>query len=211
MFKKRALEMEEIKTDDNGDDNGKDIIHNISKNTGNETRHETGGDEKVNTILKGSKLIGNINVSCNLELSGDVEGNITSERNSNIVIKGTCKGNIKTKEGNVNIEGELNTGNIIAGNNVRITGKFNGGEVTAKGRIYINGEFNGKLEGNEIEIGPNARGKGELFYRENISVSRGAKIEGQICRIQKELTLVKGSTERKVVDIKTPVKETKAN
>ena len=209
MFKKWASEseMEEVKTDNNG----KDITNDINKKTGNEIRHETVSDEKVNTILKGSKLIGNINVSCDLELSGDVEGNITSEGNSRIVIKGTCKGNIKTKEGNVDIEGELNTGNITAGNDVRITGKFNGGEVTAKGRIYINGEFNGKLEGNEIEIGPNARGKGELFYRENISVSRGAKIEGQICRIQKELTLVKGSHERKVVDIKTPVKETKAN
>ncbi|GBD95406.1 MAG TPA: polymer-forming cytoskeletal protein [Nitrospirae bacterium] len=207
MFKKWASEseMEEVKTDNNG----KDIISDINKKTGKEIRHETGGDEKVNTILKGSKLIGNINVSCDLELSGDVEGNITSEGSSNIVIKGTCKGNIKTKEGNVNIEGELNTGNITAGNDVKITGKFNGGEVKAKGRIYINGEFNGKLEGNEIEIGPDASGKGELFYREYIAVSRGAKVEGQICRIQKELTLVKDSPEKKVVDFKTPAGEIK--
>lgn len=55
-----------------------------------------------NTILKGSKLIGDINITCDLELSGDVKGNITSEKNSNIVIKGTCNGNIETKEGNVN-------------------------------------------------------------------------------------------------------------
>lgn len=207
MFKKWAseAEMEEVKTDNNG----KDIIDDINKNTGNEIPRETVSDEKVNTILKGSKLIGDINVSCDLELSGDVEGNITSERNSNIVIKGTCKGNITTKEGNVNIEGELNSGNINAGNDVRITGKFNGGEVKAKGRIFINGEFNGKLEGNEIEIGPDAHGKGELFYMEYISVSKGAKVEGQICRIQKELTLVKDSPEKKVVDIKTPAREMK--
>ncbi|KPJ97868.1 MAG: hypothetical protein AMJ60_10045, partial [Desulfobacterales bacterium SG8_35] len=29
----------------------------------------------VNKILKGSKLIGDINVTCDLELNGDVEGN----------------------------------------------------------------------------------------------------------------------------------------
>ena len=163
--------------------------------------------ESMNTILKGSKLIGNINVTCDLELSGDVEGNITSERNSNIVIKGSCKGNIETKEGSVHIEGELKSGNITAGGNVRITGKFNGGKVKSKGSVYLNGEFNGDLEGDEIEIGAHARGKGQLHYRECISIARGARVDVQINQIPQELKLIKTAPEKKTADIKPPKKE----
>ncbi len=155
---------------------------------------------KKNTILKGSKLIGDINITCDLELSGEIEGNITSQLDSNIVIKGSCKGNIVTKEGSVAIEGELHSGNINAGNNVDISGRFNGGEVVAEGIIHINGEFKGKLKANEIEIGPEASGSGELFYKESISISKGARVEGYISRVQEELKLVKSPT----ADIKTP-------
>ncbi|GBE03795.1 polymer-forming cytoskeletal [bacterium BMS3Abin09] len=154
-----------------------------------------------NTILKGSKLIGDINVTCDLELSGEIEGNITSEQNSNIVIRGNCKGNISTREGNVVIDGELNSGDIIAGNNVKISGRFNGGEVKAKGKIHINGEFQGRLEADEIEIGPGASGNGELLYRECISIAKGAKIEGRISRIQEELKLVKSPPKSNTADI----------
>ena len=162
--------------------------------------------QEKNTILKGSKLIGDINVTCDLELTGDIEGNITSDLNSNIVIKGSCKGNISTKEGNVAIDGELRNGDIFAGNNVNISGRFNGGEVKAEGKIYINGEFQGRLEANEIEIGPGASGNGELLYRECISIAKGAKIDGQISRIQEELKLVKDSSESNVADIDPPGK-----
>src|SRR4030067_1919191 len=104
--------------------------------------------QKINTILKGSKLTGDININYDLELSGEVEGNISSEQNSNIVIKGVCKGNITTKEGNVEIEGEMLKGDIVAGGDVKITGKVNGGMVKAKGKISAHGEFKGKVEQN---------------------------------------------------------------
>jgi cytoskeletal protein CcmA (bactofilin family) len=136
--------------------------------------------QNVNTILKGSKLSGDIVVSYDFELNGDVEGNIKAEENSNIAIKGACKGNIMTDQGNVNIEGELSDGDIISGGDVKITGKFNGGKIEAKGKIYVNGEFSGRMDGNEIEIGASSRGKGELFYKESISISKGAQIEVQV-------------------------------
>jgi cytoskeletal protein CcmA (bactofilin family) len=160
-----------------------------------------------NTLLKGSKLIGNINVTCDLELSGEIQGNITSEKNSNIVIGGICRGNIDTKEGSVEIDGELQGGNITAGNNVVITGKFSGGEIAAKGKIQINGEFDGKLEADEIEIGPDSHGRGELVYRESISIAKGAKIEAQISQGQKELKLVKPVQEKKPKEVKPVVQE----
>ncbi|KPK02211.1 MAG: hypothetical protein AMK71_03085 [Nitrospira bacterium SG8_35_4] len=160
-----------------------------------------------NTLLKGSKLIGDINVTCDLELSGEIQGNITSEKNSNIVIGGICRGNIETKEGSVEIDGELRGGNITAGNNVVIAGKFAGGEIKAKGKIQINGEFDGKLEADEIEIGPDSRGKGELVYRESISIAKGAKIEAQISQGQKELKLVKSTQEKKPKEAKPVVQE----
>jgi cytoskeletal protein CcmA (bactofilin family) len=205
MFKNWGVDTEDIKTDGNGKNGSHiqepapDMAENINTKP---AEKNTIKSNNVNTILKGSKLIGDINVTCDMRLSGDVEGNITSEQNSNIIIQGTCKGNIVTKEGSVDIEGELSGGNITSGGNVRLVGKFNGGEATAKGKIYVNGEFNGKLEGNEIEIGPNACGKGELLYREYISIAKGAKIEAQISRVQQELQVVKNTPEKKVVNMK---------
>jgi len=206
MFKKWGSEVESSKTFNNA------VTENLDKSGGKDVAEGTGKKSvtaggvsgKANTILKGSKLTGDINIAYDLELSGDVEGNITSEKNSNITIQGTCKGNITTAEGRVFIEGEFHKGNIVAGTEVKITGKFNGGEVRTKGKIYINGEFNGKLEGNEIEIGPDARGKGELFYKEYISISKGAKIEAQITRTAKEPVLSDKSPANNVVDIKVP-------
>jgi len=163
--------------------------------------------QQSNTLLRGSKLIGNINVTCDLELSGEIQGNITSEKNSNIVIGGICRGNIDTKEGSVEIDGELQGGNITAGNNVVITGKFSGGEIKAKGKIQINGEFDGKLEADEIEIGPDSQGRGELVYRESISIAKGAKIEAHVSQGQKELKLVKPAQEKKPKEIKPVVQE----
>jgi cytoskeletal protein CcmA (bactofilin family) len=211
MFKKWTEESEGIMIDDNGNnghhqadsDKEKPEIM-INKSTEN---RKSNGD--VNTILKGSKLVGDINVTCDLKLSGDVEGNITSEGKSDIVIQGICKGNIITKEGSVDIEGELVKGNITAGKNVTISGKFKGGEAKAEGKIYVNGAFNGKLEANEIEIGPNASGKGELLYREYISIAKGAKLEAQISQVQNGLKVVKDPGEKKVVEIKAVTKEIK--
>ncbi len=169
MFKKKELKVEDVQKD------------NYNKNS-----VEVVSKQKENAIVKWSKLTGDIKISYDLELSGEVEGNIISEHNSNIKIKGSCKGNIKTKGGNVEIEGELMNGDIIAGGDVTITGKFNGGIVKAKGKIYLNGEFTGNLEGNEIEAGPNTRGKGEFLYKEYFSISRGAKIEVNIRRAHEE-------------------------
>ncbi len=183
MFNKWGVDGSSLKTNGNGNGNGN------GKREEQHVREEVIapklGKRAVNTILKGSKLTGDINVTCDLELSGEVEGNIKATEDSNIVIKGTCSGNIETK-GSVEIDGELKSGNISAGNDVKISGKFNGGEVKAKGRIYINGVFNGKLEGSEVEIGSKAQGTGEITYKEYISISKGAKVEIQISRVQKE-------------------------
>ncbi|MGE5894917.1 MAG: bactofilin family protein [bacterium] len=136
--------------------------------------------EEKNTILKGSKVVGDLVVSQDLEISGDVEGNITAEQRSNIVIRGNCKGSVRTKEGNIEIEGEISGGDITAGGSVKITGRFNGRKIEAKEKISINGGFTGTLQGNEIELGPNSQGKGDLFYREYISIHRGADVEVRV-------------------------------
>jgi cytoskeletal protein CcmA (bactofilin family) len=179
----------------------------IVKTAANMTPDKSPGVSKVNNILKGSKVTGDINVSCDLILSGDVVGNINAKDNSNVVIKGSCKGNIESGRGDVDIRGELRNGNITTGGNVSISGKCTGGEVKAKGKIYVNCQFTGRLEGNEIEIGANAHVKGEVFYREYISVSRGAKVEVHLCRMQEESKGEKKEPEKKTPDIQPPVKE----
>jgi cytoskeletal protein CcmA (bactofilin family) len=190
MFKKQEPDTEGVKMGSYE----KEPVQSVAKQT-------------ANTIVKGSKLTGDINISYDLELDGDVEGNITSEQKSNIIIKGNCKGNIKTKEGNVVIAGQMMNGDIIAGGDVKITGKYNSGNVQAKGRISIDGEFNGKMESNEIDIGPRARGKGELLYKENVSISRGAKVEVQIKQIQEGQKETKKAPFTKVVNLEHPVKD----
>lgn len=151
--------------------------------------------KKANTILRGSSLHGDIQVTCDLELSGDIQGNITSKENSSICIKGSCKGSVETAGGNVKIEGELVGGNIKAGGDVEITGRFLGGNIFAGGRCFIDGEFSGKIEAAEIEIGPKALIHGEFYYRENFSVAKGAQITGQMIKAealsQPTLSLVK--------------------
>jgi cytoskeletal protein CcmA (bactofilin family) len=149
---------------------------------------ETGdtGSHTVNAINKGSKLTGNLVVTQNLEVTGDVEGDITSEENSNIIIRGNCKGNISTKGGSVEIVGNMSGGDIIAGGYVKVTGKFNGGKILARERIHINGEFSGTLESDEIEVGAGAMGTGEIIYRKSLSIQKGAKVEGSITRLEAE-------------------------
>ncbi len=204
MFNKRSSYKEKIKTTGSG--NKEPEKNELTEDVPARPSGTAARSSSVNKILKGSKLIGDINVTCDLELSGDVEGNIISMQESNILIKGVCKGNIETKEGSVEIEGELRGGNITAGKDVKISGKFNGGEVKAGGKIFVDGEFNGKLEGNDIEIGSNSSGKGEIFYKEYISISRGAKIEVQISQIKEALKEVKTPPKTKAADT-TPVKQ----
>ena len=139
-------------------------------------------EQGLNAICKGSKITGNIVVSQDLQMNGDIEGNITAENNASIFIKGTCKGNIEAKGGSVEIEGEMSGGNISAGGYVKVTGKFLGGKIQAKDRIHINGEFTGSLESNVVELGDAARGKGEILYKETLSVQQGAKVEGKVTR-----------------------------
>jgi len=193
--------------DVNTDSFKKDPPKDISEQTGNMNADENTNERKVNNILKGSKVTGDINVSCDLVLSGDVEGNITALKDSNIVIKGSCKGNIETRKGDIDIRGELRSGNITTEGNVSISGKFTGGEVKAGGKIYVNCEFTGRLEGNEIEVGAHAHIRGELFYKEFITISRGAKVEVHLCRMEGESKGENKTPEKKVVDMKPLVKD----
>ena len=203
MLKKWVSEKSNVHTESFEKDSPKDNSNMIAPAMPDKRTSE----KKVNHILKGSKVTGDINVTCDLVLSGDLEGNITALEDSNIVIKGSCKGNIATRRGDIDIRGELQSGKISTEGNVSISGKFTGGEVKAGGQIYVNCEFTGRLEGNEIEIGPHANIRGELFYKEFITVSRGAKVEVHLCRIQEEPKGANKAPEKKVVDMKLPVKE----
>ena len=202
MFNKRSSYQEKNKTTDSGNkEHGKnDLTGDVPKDVSVRPLETAARSANVNKILKGSKLLGDINITCDLEMSGDVDGNITSMQNSNILIKGICKGNIETKEGSVDIEGFFFFFFFTAGKDVKITGKFNGGEVKAVGKIFVDGEFNGKLEGNDIEIGANSRGKGVIIYKEYISISRGAKVNVQISQTKEALKEVKTPPKTKAED-----------
>jgi cytoskeletal protein CcmA (bactofilin family) len=214
MFKKWGSDSESAVINSNGDktvqtDNNAGVATKKGPENIAPVIKPAAAPKGTNMILKGSKLTGDINITSDLELSGDVEGNIRSLQDSNILLKGNCKGNIETKEGSVNIEGSLEGGNIVAGKEVRIMGKFRGGEIRAKNKIYIDGEFNGRLEANEIEIGSNASGKGELHYKDFISIAKGAKVNVQIGQLQPELKLVDKSQEKGTPEPSTEKSELK--
>jgi cytoskeletal protein CcmA (bactofilin family) len=149
-------------------------------------------EQGMNTIFKGSKVTGNMVVSQDLQMNGDLEGNITAENNASIFIKGTYKGNIDARGGSVEIEGVMSGGNISAGGYVKVTGKFLGGKIQAKDKIHINGEFTGSLESNEVELGDAARGKGEILYKETLCIQKGAKMEGKVTRAGAEAERMTG-------------------
>jgi len=147
---------------------------------------EKTAEQGINMICRGSKVTGNMVVNQDLQMNGDLEGNITAANNASIFVKGTCKGNIDAKGGSVEIDGEMSGGNISAGGYVKITGKFLGGKIQAKDKIHINGEFTGSLESNEVELGAAARGKGEILYKETLCIQQGAKMEGKVTRAEAE-------------------------
>ena len=155
----------------------------------------------TNTVLRGSKITGDIKVSCDMDVSGEIQGNITSEGEANIHIQGTCNGSVETKKGNIIISGQLNNGNIVSGGNVTITGTFKGGEVCAQEKLYVDGTFEGKIVANEVEVGPQTQGKGEIVYGEFISIARGARIEAKVTQGKKASDADKRLSSGKIVSM----------
>jgi len=140
--------------------------------------------QKPNFLVQGSRLIGNVTVSSDLEISGEVQGNITAKETASICLKGACKGSIETAGGDVVLEGDLTEGNIKAGRDVSITGSFKGSSVSAQGKAYIDGEFTGTLKAKDVEVGPHARIQGEIHYSGLFSVEKGAVIGCQLIRLE---------------------------
>lgn len=139
--------------------------------------------KKPNFLVQGSRLIGNVTVSSDLEISGEVQGNITAKENASICVKGTCKGSIETQQGDVILEGDLSAGNIKSGGDVTILGCFRGETVHAAGKASINGEFSGVLYATDVEVGPQAKIRGEVHYVESFSVEKGAAIGCQLIHL----------------------------
>jgi len=126
--------------------------------------------QETNQLMEGSKVTGDLWVSSNLELGGEVTGNITSQAHSTILLRGICR-----------------EGDISAGGDIEITGVFEGGEITSQGRCLINGECYGKVEAFEVELGSQAKVSGEIIYHSSIQISEGAQIEAKISYKPKDM------------------------
>lgn len=160
-----------------------------------------------NVILRGSRLVGDITVTQDIEISGNVEGNVVSDGKCDIIIRGVCRGNITSREGNVEVDGEMLGGDIRAGGSVRITGKFLGGRVEAGDRIFLNGEFSGTLLANDIELGAATRGQGELFFRDYITIQRGAHVDVRIHRAKEMGEAIGESQGKSAMDLEMSLHE----
>ena len=67
-------------------------------NNSNQSHQNTRSDSTTTIITAGTKITGNINLSCNLYIDGYFEGNINSEQEINIGKNGKIKGEINTKK-----------------------------------------------------------------------------------------------------------------
>ncbi|MDF1878598.1 polymer-forming cytoskeletal protein [Sulfurimonas sp. SAG-AH-194-C20] len=112
-------------------------------NNGDNTS-ETTSDSNTTIITAGAKLKGELNLSCNLYIDGELEGMIKSSREVNVGKNGHVKGSIETQRLVVQgfIEGTVNAKSveIKAGGHVS-------GEITSSELII---ESKGIFEGNSI-------------------------------------------------------------
>jgi len=102
-------------------------------NNGNGSNQAPKADSSTTIITAGSRIKGEMNLTCNLYVDGEFEGTIKSDKEVNIGKSGHIKGDIHTKRLVVQgyIEGSVNATKV---------------EIKAKGRV------NGSIESSELVI-----------------------------------------------------------
>ncbi len=99
-----------------------------------------------------------------------------------------------TSEGEVHIDGDVVANIVLIGE----TGAING-DVRAE-PITVHGAINGQIKARNVSLAKTARVAGDILH-ENLSIERGAFLEGHCKRISEKRDLVEG----RVTQVKDPV------
>lgn len=127
--------------------------------------------DKLNRLVEGTKIVGDLTTVSNIRIDGEVEGNI--QCSGKVVIGETAllKGNLSCSEADIegNIEGDLMVDNLLI---LREKSKISGNISTQKIEIHQGAIFLGNCDMGGGKLGnqnPNKNGKnqkksGDLVY-----------------------------------------------
>jgi cytoskeletal protein CcmA (bactofilin family) len=106
-------------------------------------------DKGTTIITEGSKIKGDMELTCNLYVDGEFEGTINSQKNVNIGKNGHIKGDIKAQRLVIQgyIEGSVNAYRV----EIKSTGKMNGSVESAELVIEAKGIFEGNSTIKKVE------------------------------------------------------------
>lgn len=98
--------------------------------------------DRLNVIVKGTKLIGDLFTESNLRIDGEVLGNVNASAKVVIGSSGYIKGNLTCGDADIEgrVEGILKVENLLA---LRSTANVNGEITTSKIQIEEGAEFSG--------------------------------------------------------------------
>ena len=105
----------------------------------------TDSPDRLNVIVEGSKVIGDIITESNLRIDGEVLGNVTSASKVVIGINGKVKGNLSCKDADIEgyVEGIIKAENLLSlRKNANVTGEIS----TAKIQIEEGAKFSGNCK-----------------------------------------------------------------
>ncbi len=101
--------------------------------------------DRLNVIVEGSKIIGDIITESNLRIDGEVLGNVSSASKVVVGKTGFIKGNLTCAEGDVegNIEGVVKVEGLLC---LKSTANIEGEITTAKLQVDEGAEFSGSCK-----------------------------------------------------------------
>lgn len=105
--------------------------------------------ERLNVIVEGSKIIGDIITESNLRIDGEVLGNVTSASKVVVGTTGKIKGNLICKDADIEgfVEGTLKLDGLLS---LRSSSNIIGEITTSKIQIDEGAQFSGNCKMNTI-------------------------------------------------------------
>jgi len=113
-------------------------------NSSDVTNKNSSPDDKTTIITAGAKIKGEVELSCNIYIDGEIEGTIHSSKEVNVGKNGHIKGTVITKRLIVQgyVEGSVEADRV----DIKAAGRIKG-EITSKELVI---ESKGIFEGNSI-------------------------------------------------------------